>query len=129
MSTIRDVKKWVCAEYLHTPALQLKAEQVQRLCGIGQTMCQLALDSLVASQFLRVTADGLYARVTPQYSAPSAIGAGFITYRDTYGRPVLQPDAAPGEPGTLVFRQPERRRHRSDAKVRKERAQWVRQWN
>jgi len=50
MSTIRDVKKWVCAEYLHTPALQLKAEQVQRLCGIGQTMCQLALDSLVASQ-------------------------------------------------------------------------------
>jgi hypothetical protein len=129
MSTIRDVKKWVCAEYLHTPALQLKAEQMQRLCGIGQTMCQLALDSLVASRFLRVTADGLYARVTAQYSAPSAIGAGFISYLGADGRPAVHSDAAPGEPGTLVFRQPERRRHRSHAKVRKERAQWVRQWN
>jgi hypothetical protein len=129
MSTIRDVTKWICAEYLQTPALQLKAEQVQRLCGIGQTMCQLALDSLVASKFLRITSDGLYARVTTQYFSSSAIGAGFISYLDTDGRPVVQSDAAPGEPGTLVFRQPERRRHRSDAKVRKERAQWVRQWN
>jgi hypothetical protein len=129
MSTIRDVTKWICAEYLQTPALQLEAEQVQRLCGIGQTMCQLALDSLVASKFLRVTADGLYARFTAKYSAPSAICAGFIGFLDTDGRPAVQSDVAPGEPGTPVFRRPERRRHRSDAKVRKERAEWVRQWN
>ena len=128
MSAIRDVTTWIRAEYLQTPALQLRALQVQDMCGIGQATCLLALDLLVASKFLRVTADGLYARVTTQCSSPSTTGAGFISYLDTYGR-LMQSDAAPGEPGTPVFRRPERRRHRSDAKLRKERAQWVRQWN
>jgi hypothetical protein len=76
MSTIRDVTRWIRAEYLQTPALQLRAQQVQHLCGIGQAMCLLALDSLVASQFLRLTPDGLYARVTARDSSPSVIGAG-----------------------------------------------------
>src|SRR3982074_3251495 len=121
MSTIRDVTKWIRAEYLQTPALQLRALQLQDLCGIGQAMPLLALDSLVASKFLRVTVDGVYARVTPGNSSPSAFGVDLISHLAAYG--------PPGEPGTLVFRQPERRRHRSDGRARAERAQWVRQWN
>ena len=42
----------------------LKAEQVQRLCGIEQTMCQLVLDSLVDEKFLCAKSDGHYARLT-----------------------------------------------------------------
>ena len=57
----------VRAEYLEMPGLQLKSEEVQRLCGIEHTMCQLALDTLVGSKFLCVRADGRYARLTEGY--------------------------------------------------------------
>jgi hypothetical protein len=49
------------------PGLQLKAEQVQRLCGIERTTCQLVLDALVASKFLCMRDDGRYARLTDGY--------------------------------------------------------------
>jgi len=49
---------------MEMPGLQLKPEQVQRLCGIERTSCQLALDTLVGSRFLCVRADGRYARLT-----------------------------------------------------------------
>ena len=52
------------AEFLEMPGLQLKSEQVQRLCGIERTMCQMVLDSLVDEQFLCVKAGGQYARRT-----------------------------------------------------------------
>src|SRR5260370_298475 len=32
------------------PGLHLRLEQVQRLCGIGQTICQVGLDSLVGAR-------------------------------------------------------------------------------
>jgi hypothetical protein len=51
------------AEYLEMPGLRLKREQVQRLCGIERSMCQVALDLLVASNFLCVKSDGCYARL------------------------------------------------------------------
>ena len=35
------------AEYLEMPGLCLTSEQVQRLCGVERTICQLVLDSLV----------------------------------------------------------------------------------
>ena len=44
---IEDVLTRLRAEYLEMPGLRLKAGQVQRLCGIDQTMCQLVLDSLL----------------------------------------------------------------------------------
>ena len=44
--------------------LRLKPEQVQRLCSIEQTMCQLVLDSLLESNFLSLKPDGAYARAT-----------------------------------------------------------------
>ena len=43
------------------PDLHLRLEQVQRLCGIGRTMCQMVLDSLVDARFLSVKSDGRYA--------------------------------------------------------------------
>jgi hypothetical protein len=52
------------AEFLEMPGLRLKSEQVQRLCGIEPTMCQLMLDSLVDGKFLCVKSDGHYARLT-----------------------------------------------------------------
>jgi hypothetical protein len=52
------------AEYLEMPGLRLKAEQVQRLCGIEPMSCQSALAALVDANFLRVTPGGHYARVT-----------------------------------------------------------------
>ena len=64
MRTFQDVLNRLRAEYLEMPGLCLKREQVQRLCGIEQTMCQLVLDSLVDEQFLCVKADGQYARRT-----------------------------------------------------------------
>jgi DNA-binding IclR family transcriptional regulator len=54
----------VRAEYLEMPGLRLKREQVQRLCDLERTVCQRVLDTLVEERFLRVTADGTYARFT-----------------------------------------------------------------
>ena len=64
MRTIQDVFNRLRAEYTEMPGLRLKAKQVERLCGIEETMCQLVLDSLVAQKFLYAKSDGRYARVT-----------------------------------------------------------------
>jgi hypothetical protein len=114
MTTIAEVTKRVRAEYLHAPALHLKAEQVQRLCNVEPAMCQLALDSLVAETFLRLTAHGRYARVT---EGPAV------------APPAVEPDDPRREREPLILRQPERRRYRSDAELRKERAEREQQWN
>ena len=52
------------AEFLEMPGLCLKRDQVQRLCGIERTLCQMMLDALVDEGFLCVTLDGHYARLT-----------------------------------------------------------------
>ena len=52
------------AEFLEMPGLRLSVRQVQRLCGVDETVCQAVLDALVDVQFLRVNRDGTYARVT-----------------------------------------------------------------
>jgi hypothetical protein len=64
MRTIEDVLNHLRAEYMEMPGLRLKAEQVQRLCGIEQTMCQQVLDCLVNEKFLYAKSDGRYARLT-----------------------------------------------------------------
>jgi hypothetical protein len=50
------------AEYLEMPGLSLKPEQVERLCGIDRAVCRKALETLVATGFLSVRADGTYGR-------------------------------------------------------------------
>jgi len=52
------------AEYLEMPGLRLTFQQVQRLCGIEQTICHTVLDSLVDAKFLCVKSDGHYALST-----------------------------------------------------------------
>ena len=64
MRTIQDVFNRLRAEFTEMPGLRLRAKQVERLCGIEETMCQLVLDSLVAEKFLCAKSDGRYARVT-----------------------------------------------------------------
>ena len=52
----------VRAEYLEMPGMNLKLEQVQRLCGIERSLCKGVLDALVEARFLRVRSDGSYVR-------------------------------------------------------------------
>ena len=52
------------AEYLEMPGMKLTIDQVQRLCGIEQTMCKLVLDALVKTRFLCLKSDGTYVRLT-----------------------------------------------------------------
>jgi len=52
------------AEFLEMPGLRLTAPQVQRLCGVDRTMRTAALSALVDAKFLRLSADGTYARLT-----------------------------------------------------------------
>ena len=70
MRTVEDVINLLRAEYLEMPSLRLKPEQVQRLCSIERTMCQLLLDSLLESNFLCLTPDGAYARGTDGAAHP-----------------------------------------------------------
>jgi hypothetical protein len=62
--TCTDVLERLRAEYLEMPGMWLTVQQVQRLCGVERTVCQWALDSLVATKFLCVKSDGSYARST-----------------------------------------------------------------
>jgi hypothetical protein len=66
MNTFLDqrVLERLRAEYLEMPGLKLRIEQVQRLCGIEQTMCKLVLDALVRTSFLCLKSDGTYVRLT-----------------------------------------------------------------
>ena len=64
MRTIEDVINRLRAEFLEMPGLHLKLEQVQCLCGIERTMCQMALDLLVGEKCLCVKSNGHYARLT-----------------------------------------------------------------
>ena len=67
MGTIDDVLNQLRAEFMEMPGMRLHAKQIQRLCGIDQTTCQLALDSLLTSNFLFLKPDGAYARATDGY--------------------------------------------------------------
>ena len=62
MTKIEQVVDRVRAEYLEMPDLLLKAEQVQRLCGIDRGDCAIVLDTLLETKFLYVKPDGHYVR-------------------------------------------------------------------
>jgi hypothetical protein len=64
--------KRIRAEYLEMPGLSLNLGQIQRLCGIDRSVCQIVLDSLVDAKFLGVSSDGHYARLTNEISRPRA---------------------------------------------------------
>ena len=65
------------AEYREMPGLCLTSEQMQRLCGVERTLCQVVLDSLVDARFLYLKTNGAYARLTDEEtSRPRAAKAG-----------------------------------------------------
>ena len=66
MSTFLDRRllERLRAEFLEMPDMRLRIEQVQRFCGIEQTMCRLVLDALVKANFLCLNSDGTYVRLT-----------------------------------------------------------------
>ena len=72
MSTIEQVVDRVRAEYLEMPDLLLKAEQVQRLCGIDRGDCAIVLDTLLETKFLYVKPDGHYVRTSESYPGTDA---------------------------------------------------------
>jgi hypothetical protein len=65
------------AEYMEMPEMKLRAEQVQRLCGIDQTMCAQILEDLVSAGFLCRRPDGTYVRVAEgKFPLPRPAKAG-----------------------------------------------------
>lgn len=64
MSASAPFLERIRAEYLEMPGLRLKGEQIARLCGVEHAACMMALDALVESGFLGVSADGAYGRIT-----------------------------------------------------------------
>ena len=64
LATNEDLVSRIRAEYLEMPGMRLTIHQVQRLCGIEQTLCKAALDSLVNAKFLCTKLDGTYGRFT-----------------------------------------------------------------
>ena len=64
MRVTQDLVSRIRAEYLEMPGMRLTLRQVQRLCGIEQTLCQAVLDALVDAKFLCVRSDGSYTRLT-----------------------------------------------------------------
>ncbi len=54
----------VRAEFLEMPGLRLTVRQVQRLCGVDETICKGVLDALVDAKFLTSRPDGTYMRLT-----------------------------------------------------------------
>jgi hypothetical protein len=59
----RQMLERIRAEYLEMPGMRLTVEQVQRLCGVDASVCQLVMNSLVTMKFLCVHPDGTYARM------------------------------------------------------------------
>jgi hypothetical protein len=72
-----DVFNRVRAEYLEQPGMTLTPRQVQRLCGIDETLCQAVLDALVDARFLCVKAAGSYTRLTDRDTTwPGGLAGG-----------------------------------------------------
>jgi hypothetical protein len=59
----------VRAEYVEMPGMRLTPQQLQRLCGVEATVCQLVLRDLVRAAFLRQGPGGSYMRVADRTSA------------------------------------------------------------
>jgi hypothetical protein len=64
MTIARQMLERIRAEYLEMPGMRLTAEQVQRLCGVDASVCQVVMDTLVATKFLCVNPDSTYVRKT-----------------------------------------------------------------
>jgi hypothetical protein len=58
MSPTPSLLNRVRSEFIEMPGLRLRIEQAQRLWNLDRTMCEVVLQSLVDTNFLRQYADG-----------------------------------------------------------------------
>ena len=61
-ATMVDWLRLIRAEYLEVPGLYLTKPQIQRLWGLDRETCDVLLDALVESQFLKRTRNNRYLR-------------------------------------------------------------------
>jgi hypothetical protein len=64
-SAIQDWLRLIQAEYLEMPGLQLTKPQVRRLWRLDSEMCDVLLDALVATAFLKKTPRDAYVLAQP----------------------------------------------------------------
>jgi hypothetical protein len=78
---LRDTLQRLRAAFLEIPCLRLTPAQAQRLCGVELTVCNVMLALLVDEEFLSMSSDGHYARLTtgPQ-SRPAKADHGTDTH-------------------------------------------------
>lgn len=76
------------SEYIEMPGLRLTCAQAQRLCGLDDTTCRVALDTLIAAGFLRRTEAGQYVRLTEgrDTAPPLRMAKATISGRQETGR-------------------------------------------
>ena len=70
MTVPQDIVERVRSEYLEMPGMRLTARQLQRLCGIGPSLCDAVLATMVESRFLAVRPDGTYVRASDGLPQP-----------------------------------------------------------
>lgn len=58
-----DWIRLIRAEYTESPGLSLTKPQVRRLWNLDDSVCEIVLDALEASRFLRRTHTGTYVKV------------------------------------------------------------------
>ena len=79
MSPYEQAFNRIRAEFMEMPGMRLTPEQVERLSGVGSSVCRLVLDDLARAGFLSVGASGAYARstdlgrVTSQVQSPRPV--------------------------------------------------------
>ena len=64
MKSVQDAFARVRAEFLAMPGVRLTSDQVERLFGLDCVLCEIVLEHLVASRFLRIGPNGTYALST-----------------------------------------------------------------
>jgi hypothetical protein len=70
MTVPQDIVERVRSEYIEMPGMRLTPPQVQRLCGIGPSLCDAVLAAMVESRFLAVRPDGTYVRASDGLPQP-----------------------------------------------------------
>ena len=66
----------IYGEFLEMPGLQLTCKQAQRLFGLNEWECAVALDALVGYKFLERRPDGIFRRVTDGHAALGSVPSG-----------------------------------------------------
>ena len=102
------------------PGLRLKPEQVQRLCSVEPTTCNVVVDAIVSENFLCAKLDGHYKRLTEAADVSRAQPAK-ARILEGWGRPparreTQQPDAEQRQRGGLGHLGP-CNRHKREAAI------------